>query len=44
VANELDRDDASYIAILQEIFKHSNELKLLKTKFAYIHAKFIYLP
>jgi hypothetical protein len=37
MVNELDRYDASCIAILQEMV-NSNELKVLKTDLVYIHA------
>jgi hypothetical protein len=40
VVNKLVRDDASSVAILQDIFKDSNESKLLKTDLAYINANF----
>jgi hypothetical protein len=40
VVNELD---ASCIAILQDIFKDSNVLKVLETDLAYIHANFSFL-
>jgi hypothetical protein len=43
VVNELDRDNASSITILQDIFKDSNELKVLKTDLAYIHANFSFI-
>jgi hypothetical protein len=43
VINELYRDDASSVAILQDIFKDSNELKELKTDLAYIHANFSFV-
>jgi hypothetical protein len=43
VVNELDRDDASSIYILQNMFKDSNELKVLKTDLVYIHANFSFL-
>jgi hypothetical protein len=42
-SNKLDRDDPSSIAILQGIFKDSNELKVLKTDLTYIHANFSFL-
>jgi uncharacterized coiled-coil DUF342 family protein len=38
VVNELDRDSASSIAILQETYNDSNELKALKTNLANINA------
>jgi hypothetical protein len=31
VVNELERDDASSVALLQDIFKDSNELRVLKS-------------
>jgi hypothetical protein len=40
VVSELDRDDASSITILQDIFKDSNELKVLETDLVYIHENF----
>jgi hypothetical protein len=40
---EVDRDNASSVAILQDIFKDSSELKALKTDLAYIHANFSFL-
>jgi hypothetical protein len=40
VVNELDKYDASSIAIFQEIFKDTNEMKTLKTDLAYIHENF----
>jgi hypothetical protein len=43
VIHELDRDNASSIAILQDIFKDSNDLKVLKTDLANIHANFNFL-
>jgi peptide subunit release factor RF-3 len=43
VINELDRDDASSITILQDIFKDSNGLKVLKTDLACIHTNFSFL-
>jgi hypothetical protein len=43
VINELDRDDASSVAIPQDIFKGSNELKVLKNDLAYIHADFSFV-
>jgi hypothetical protein len=43
VVNEFDGDDASSVTILQDIFKDSNELKLLRTDLAYIHANFSFL-
>jgi hypothetical protein len=36
-------NDTSSIAILQDIFKDSNELKVLKTDLAYVHANFSFL-
>jgi hypothetical protein len=42
MANESDRDNASFIAILHGTLK--NELKVLKTDLVYIHAKFCFLP
>jgi hypothetical protein len=36
-------DDTSCTAILQEIFDDSNELKVLKSDLAYIHANFCFL-
>jgi hypothetical protein len=43
VVNEFDRDDASSITILQDIFQDSNELKVLRTDLAYIRANFSFL-
>jgi hypothetical protein len=43
LANELDRDDAASVAIFQDIFKESNELKVLKTDLVCIHANLIFL-
>jgi hypothetical protein len=43
VVNEFDKDDASSITILQDIFQYSNELKVLKTDLAYIRANFSFL-
>jgi hypothetical protein len=40
VVSDLDKDDASCIAMLQEMFNDSNEVKVLKTDLIYIHAKF----
>jgi hypothetical protein len=41
--NELGVVTASSTAISQEIFNHSNEMKLLKTDLAYIHINFSFL-
>jgi hypothetical protein len=35
--------DASSVTILKDIFKDPNELKVLKTELAYIHANFSFL-
>jgi hypothetical protein len=43
VVNEFDGGDASSVTILQDIFQDSNELKVLKTDLAYIHANFSFL-
>jgi hypothetical protein len=43
VVNERDRDSTSYIAIMQEIYSDSNELKVLKADLAYIYADFSFL-
>jgi hypothetical protein len=43
VVNELRRDNASFVAILQEIFNDSNELKALKADLDYIHANISFL-
>jgi hypothetical protein len=43
VVNEFDKDDASSITILQDIFQYSNELKVLKTDLTYIRANFSFL-
>jgi hypothetical protein len=43
VTNKLDRDDASSVAVLQEIFNDSDLLKLLKEVLADIHANFRFL-
>jgi hypothetical protein len=43
VVNEFDRDDASSITILQDIFQDSNKLKVLRTDLAYIRANFSFL-
>jgi hypothetical protein len=40
VLNELDRDHETSIAILKDIFKKSNELKVLTTDLVYSHANF----
>jgi hypothetical protein len=39
----MNRDGAPSIAVLQEIFNNSNELKVLETDFTYIHANFSFL-
>jgi hypothetical protein len=43
VVNEFDGDDASSVTILKDIFKDSDELKVLRTDLAYIHANFSFL-
>jgi lipopolysaccharide biosynthesis protein len=43
VVNEFDKDDASSITILQDVFQYSNELKVIKTDLAYIRANFSFL-
>jgi hypothetical protein len=43
VISEFDRDDASSITILQDIFQDSDELKVLKTDLTCIHENFSFL-
>jgi hypothetical protein len=43
VVNEFDGDSASSVTILQDMFQDSNELKVLKSDFAYIRANFSFL-
>lgn len=43
MVNELDRDGASSVSILQEIFNDWNELKALKTDLTYFYGNFIFL-
>jgi hypothetical protein len=43
VTKELDRDDASSVAVLQEIFNDPNEMKALKADLADIHPNFSFL-
>jgi hypothetical protein len=40
VVREPDKGDAFSIAIVQEIFVDADELKVLKTDLAYVHANF----
>jgi hypothetical protein len=42
VVSDLDRDDASCIAMLQEMFNDSNVVNVLKTDLIYIHAIFLF--
>jgi hypothetical protein len=41
VVNELYKDDAASVSVLQEIFSDSTKLKVLKSDFAYINVDFI---
>jgi hypothetical protein len=41
--NEYDRNDASCVGILREVFKNTDELKVLKIDLACIHATFSFL-
>jgi hypothetical protein len=43
VMNEFDRDDVFSFVILQDILKGSDELMMLKTDLAHIHANFSFL-
>ena len=43
VVNELDREDASSIAILQDVFQTPSELTALKTDLVFISANFCFL-
>jgi hypothetical protein len=43
IVNELERNNAFSIVILQEIYNDSNELKALEADLAYIHANFSFM-
>jgi hypothetical protein len=43
VVNELGRDGAFSVTMLQTAFNDLNELKMIKTDLAYIHANFTFL-